>query len=356
MNKSEENIYHNLEEQKEVREALHEVLEHSTDASHHKNKPISTFKDKAHIIVYVSIIIFFTLVHYAFHLDQLPIEEKYLPMVPKFVIGINSIALILFLAKLIKIYFINGLQDEAEKHNLMSLLNMVSGIILFFIGLSAIYANWYTAVVSLGLISVILGFALQTPILSFIGWIYILVRKPYKLGDVIKVGDDTGQVIDVDYLDTTIWELTGDAMNSNRPTGRIIRFPNSNLLNASVFNYSWALFPYIFDEIAFYVAYDADFNHISFVITKIVKEETGKEQDTVNAYKELLKKARITTDNFPNTPDIGFKPFDNMWIQVGVTYAVLPIKAGEIKSNLTHKILNELNQPGNTIFPMGTGR
>ena len=356
MNKSEENIVHNLEDQKDVQEALHDVLEHSTDGSHPKTQAISTIKDKIQIIVYVGIIIFFTLVHYAFHLDQLPIEKKYLPMVPKLVIGVNSIALTLFLAKLIKIYFINGIKDLAEKHNLVRLLNMAAGLILFFIGLSAIYANWYTAVVSLGLMSVILGFALQTPILSFIGWIYIIVRKPYKLGDVIKVGDDTGEVIDIDYLDSTLWELTGDALNSNRPTGRIIRFPNSNLLNASVFNYSWALFPYIFDEITFYVAFDSDFANISSVVSKIVSNEIGKEQGNVNAYKELLKRARITTDNFPNTPDIGFKPYDNMWIQVGITYAVLPIKAGEIKSSITHKILEQLNQKGNSIFPLGNNR
>src|SRR6185437_6780726 len=211
MDKSEENIFHNLEGQHDVQEALHDVLLHSTVA-HLRTQPVSTFKDKILIIIYVSVLVFFTLVHYAFHLDQLPIEEKYLPFVPKLVIGINSIALILFVSKLIQVYFINGIRDAGEKHNLMGLLRMVSGVLLFFIGLSVLYANWYTAVVSLGLISVILGFALQTPILSFIGWIYLLVRKPYKLGDIIKVGEDTGQVIDIDYLDTTMWELTGDAM------------------------------------------------------------------------------------------------------------------------------------------------
>jgi len=356
MNKSEENIFHNLEEQKEVQEALQDVMEHSIDSVHHKATPVSTIQDKLQLFIYGAIIIFFTLVHYAFHLDQLPIEEKYLPMIPKLVIGVNSTALTLLLSKLIKVYFINGLKDEAEKHNLIRLLNMSVGLLLFFIGLSAIYANWYTMVVSLGLISVILGFALQTPILSFIGWIYIIVRKPYKLGDIIKVGEDSGEVIDVDYLDTTLWEITGDSLNVNHPTGRIIRFPNSNILNASVFNYSWALFPYIFDDISFYIAYDADFNSITSVVSKIVNEETGKEQEKVNAYKELLKKARITTDNLPKTPDISFTPYDNTWIKLGITYAVLPIKAGEIKSNITHKVLAKLNTPGNTIFPTGNNR
>ena len=41
-------------------------------------------------------------------------------------------------------------------------------VIIGFIVLSVLFANSYTAVVSLGLISLILGFALQTPITSFI--------------------------------------------------------------------------------------------------------------------------------------------------------------------------------------------
>jgi small-conductance mechanosensitive channel len=53
--------------------------------------------------------------------------------------------------------------------------------------LTIFFQNWYTAVVSFGLLSLILGFALQTPITSFIGWIYILVREPYRVGDRIKM-------------------------------------------------------------------------------------------------------------------------------------------------------------------------
>ena len=70
--------------------------------------------------------------------------------------------------------------------------------------ISVLFVNWYTAFLSLGLISLILGFALQTPITSLIGWVYILVRTPYRVGDRIKIGDATGDVIDVSYLDTTL--------------------------------------------------------------------------------------------------------------------------------------------------------
>ena len=48
---------------------------------------------------------------------------------------------------------------------------------------SVLFANWYTAVISLGILSLMLGFALQTPITSFIGWVYLLLKAPYRVGE-----------------------------------------------------------------------------------------------------------------------------------------------------------------------------
>jgi len=68
-----------------------------------------------------------------------------------------------------------------------------------------LFVNWYAALTALGIGSIIIGLAVQTPMKSFIGWIFILVRRPYQVGDRIKIGDATGDVIDVGYLDTTLW-------------------------------------------------------------------------------------------------------------------------------------------------------
>ncbi|HET9913733.1 MAG TPA: hypothetical protein VFQ13_17705, partial [Anaerolineales bacterium] len=46
-------------------------------------------------------------------------------------------------------------------------------------------------------------------------------------------------------LDTTLWEFGGPYLSTQHPSGRIIKFPNSLVLNETVYNYSWPLFPYI---------------------------------------------------------------------------------------------------------------
>jgi small-conductance mechanosensitive channel len=345
-----------LKEQSDIQEALNDVESSSKRKKKHLI-PVSSTKEKFYVTVYLISLVALVIFHFAFKLDQLGIEKKYVPYLPHVITGGISVVLVLLLSTLFKIYYINEIKDRASRFNLTRLLHLVSRSILFFILLSVFYANWYTAVVSLGLISIVLGFALQTPILSFIGWVYILIRKPYKVGDRIKVGEDTGDVIDIDYLDTTMWEIKGENLSSNHPSGSIIRFPNSNILNASVFNYSWALFPYVFHEITFYVSYDADLSYISSTIKKIAEEELGKEQSKeINEYKTLLTHAHIDEENIKENPEVTFKPADNMWLQAILMYAVLPEDEREVQIRLTRKIFAELNKKDNILFPSGNGR
>ncbi|MEO7723917.1 MAG: mechanosensitive ion channel family protein [Chthoniobacterales bacterium] len=141
----------------------------------------------------------------------------------------------------------------------------------------------------MGVVLVILGLSVQTPMTSFIGWIYILVRRPYRVGDRIKIDDATGDVIDVGYID-----FGGQYISGDHPSGRIIKFPNSKVLNTMVFNYSWPLFPYIWNEIKFNVAYESDLDFIARTMQQIVEEELGQAMlERVGQYRELLARTPV---------------------------------------------------------------
>src|SRR5512140_1137395 len=108
---------------------------------------------------------------------------------------------------------------------------------------------------------------------SFIAWIYILVRQPFRVGDRIRIGEATGDVINVGYLDTTLWEFGGPYLSTDHPSGRLIKFPNSRVLSAAVYNYSWPLFPYIWHEIKFNVAYESDLEFVARTMEEVTREE-----------------------------------------------------------------------------------
>jgi small-conductance mechanosensitive channel len=344
-----------LRQQKDVQDALKDLDSSFKKAKDHAHIVAST-SERFYLLVYVSVFVGLIIVHFAFHLDQLQIEEKYLPIMPHIITGGISVSLILIIGSLIKMFYINAIRDKGTRFNLRRILRFFMGTILFFIVLSVFYANWYTAVVSLGLLSIILGFALQTPILSFIGWIYIVIRKPFQIGDRIRVGENEGDVIDIDYLDTTMWEIKGN-LSTDHPSGRIIRFPNSNILSSSIFNYTWALFPFIFDEVVFYVSYDSELKELTAVIKGIASEVIGPDvANEIRDYKILLRQAHVDDNNIDESPEVSFKPGDNMWLQAILTYPVHPKDERKIKNLITEKILQKLNHKGNIYFPPGNGR
>jgi small-conductance mechanosensitive channel len=230
-------------------------------------------------------------------------------------------------------------------------------VVAFFV-LTIFFQNWYTAVVSFGLISLILGFALQTPITSFIGWVYILVREPYRVGDRIKIGTAIGDVIDVNYLDTTLWEVGGDHLSTEHPSGRIIKFPNSSVLNTPVYNYTWPLFPYIWNEVKFHVAYNADLDFIAATMKEVAEKEVGEAMmKQVEVFRQILAQTPVNQLEVQERPVVMFRVSENTWLEAIVRYLVNPKEAGRVKSRIIEELLTRLNaEPERVMFPKGNTR
>jgi small-conductance mechanosensitive channel len=204
----------------------------------------------------------------------------------------------------------------------------------------------------------ILGFALQTPITSFIGWVYLLARAPYRVGDRIKIGDATGDVIDVSYLDTTLWEFGGDFLSTDHPSGRVIKFPNSKVLNSTVYNYTWPLFPYIWNEVKFNVAYESDLGFVAETMQRVAEEEVGERMmKQVRIFREILAQTPVDQLEVREHPAVLFRVNSNTWIDAIVRYLVHPKEAGRVKTRLIQKLLAELNaSPEKVMFPKGDAR
>ena len=266
-----------------------------------------------------------------------------------------AIALV-FLSALVRIiesFLIERLTSPVSRFNLRRIVRLLAGIIAACLIASFIFHNWYTAFVSLGLISLIVGFALQTPITSLIGWIYILVRTPYRVGDRIKIGDATGDVIDVSYLDTTLWEFGGDLLSSDHPSGRVIKFPNSRVLSSEVYNYTWPLFPYVWNEIKFSVAYESDLEYVAETMRRVTEQEVGENMaEQVQVFRQILAQTPVDQLQVREHPAVLFRTNSNTWLDAIVRYLVNPKEAGRVKTRLIPKLLKELTaEPNKVLFP-----
>jgi small-conductance mechanosensitive channel len=339
-------------------EDVRRALEQTGGASTSKSKPPIESKHKFWIGTYLVLLVASGTLYYLFRLDFFAFTGGFNPLLQRITTGMSAIILLLTLVKIVRVYFVERLEDNVARYNLHRVTSLFAGLGIFFVALSILFANWYTAVVSFGLISLILGFALQTPITSFIGWIYILVKVPYRVGDRIKIGEAAGDVIDVSYLDTTLWEFGGQHLSTDHPSGRIIKFPNSTVLNTAVFNYSWSLFPYIWNDIKFQIAYQSDLAFVSRVMREAAEEEVGEAMmERIRTYRELLEQTPVDQLEVQERPVVVFRVAENSWVEAIVRYLVEPRAAGHIKTRLIKKMLERLNaEPDKVMFPKGDMR
>lgn len=255
--------------------------------------------------------------------------------------------------RLMRMFLIGRVSDEVVRYTVAKLLRFIVGLFVIAVGLSALLSNWATALVSLGLISLVFGLALQGPLTNLFSWFYILIRAPYRIGDRVKLAGASGDVISVGFFDTTLWEFGGEYVTTDHPSGRIIKFPNSLVLSTPVYNYSWPLFPFIWNEIRFHVAYQSDLDFIASSMRAVVASEIGDEmRERVATYRALLAKTPVDEIEVTDEPMVLFRAGDNAHIEAIVRYLVLPKQAGQIKTTLTRKMLEKLNQvPKRVLFP-----
>ena len=338
-----------LKEQEEVKTALKQTSGTKETAP----KPSAQLGDKLWFGTYILVLLGLGALYYLLEAEIFPAQAQYVLVLRRLLIGSILIVLAVAIAKSIRVYLISQIENRPAQYNLTRVLNLVLVLAITVIILSLLSATWYTALISLGMLSLILGFALQTPITSFIGWIYLLARQPYRVGDRIQIGDAKGDVIDVSYLDTTLWEFGGPYLSTQHPSGRIIKFPNSLVLNQTVYNYSWPLFPYVWNEIKFQVAYNSDLEFITQTMQQIVEEDLGDQMiDLVQVYRELLRQTPVDELEIQERPVVHFRASENTWLEAIVRYLVHPKESGRVKTRLTKKLLEKLNtESERVLFP-----
>ncbi len=337
-------------------EDVKRALKQATPTKTEKGPPTRT-RDKLVIGTHVLLLIGLFVVHQILKLRFTVVDAQY-PLIRKVIISVAVGVACLMVLRLIEVYFIGRVANAVYKYNLNRVARLVVWLVIAFFVLTILFQNWYTAVVSFGLISLVLGFALQTPITSFIGWVYVLVREPYRVGDRIRIGTATGDVIDVGYLDTTLWEFGGDYLSTEHPSGRVIKFPNSNVLNTPVYNYTWPVFPYIWNEIKFNVAYDCDLEFVASTMQEVAEQEVGEQMmKHVRVFRELLAQTPVNQLEVQERPVVMFRVSENGWLEAIVRYLVRPKEAGRVKSRLIRNLLTRLNaEPERVGFPKGNLR
>jgi small-conductance mechanosensitive channel len=338
----------NIKKDEKVQRALIE-----TSVSAQKESAVALKKEAP--IMGITIIIFLGcgVLYFLLGWKRIPITSSYIPLAQKIVLAVMLISLVLLATRLLKKIVDRKIEDKTKEFNFNRIADFFGALFILIIILSLLFANWYAAALSFGIVSLVLGFALQNLITSFFGWLYILIRKPYEVGDRIRIGNVFGDVINVSYLDTTLWEFNGDYLSADHPSGRIIRFANSKVFSEYVYNYSWPLFPFIWNELSFFISYDSDFKFTSETIKRIVEIKIGEAMvRRVKRFKKILSDTPVDELDVNEYPSVILKAHENTFIEVIVRYLVEPKNSGPVKKVLFESVMEELKKsPEKVIFP-----
>lgn len=154
---------------------------------------------------------------------------------------------------------------------------------------------------SLGLVGLALSWALQTPIESFTGWLLNSFQGYYRVGDRIAVGDVFGDVYEIDFLTTTVWEYGGpdrppSFIRAEQATGRLITFPNNEVLTGSIVNYTRD-FDFVWDELSVAIAPESDLAYAAEVTRDVAGDLLrGYMEAPAERYRDILRRAGLPAE------------------------------------------------------------
>lgn len=296
------------------------------------------------IVFYASCTVAFIVLYYLLQLEYFSKWSSILPFVIKLSESLFMLSLVLLLRNIVERIIITRIHSLGDRHNLLWVTKLLATIMMAIIITFTLFRDPSKTVYGLGIISLVLGFALQAPIMSFIGWLYIIFRHPYQAGDRIEVKGHRGDVVEISYLDTSIMECSGDYLGNDRRSGRIIKIPNSLVLSHEIINYSGDQIPFIWNETAIQVAYTSDLKFVENCLLEVTQD------DFTEKYPQFSNE-----DQFQST--VYFRVNSYAWLEAVISYPVTPTDTTDKRNRILRNALPLLNaEPEKVQFPAGTHR
>ena len=150
---------------------------------------------------------------------------------------------------------------------------IVTGLGIIF--LANIWFDGFKSIATfLGIFSVGLVVVLRDPILNMMGWVFLIWKRPFKVGDRIKIGNYTGDVIDIAFFQFTLNEL-GEWVDSEQATGRVVHLPNSLVFTQGQINYNYG-FPFLWHEVQVRITFESNWQKAKVLLEEIARRHSEK--------------------------------------------------------------------------------
>lgn len=232
-------------------------------------------------------------------------------------------------------------------------LNLFSAVLLL-LGVASIWFDDPTRLTTaLGLVTAGLAFALQKVITAMAGYIVILRGKTFNVGDRIVMGGVRGDVIALDFTQTTIMEMGQPPpvqqdepamwVRSRQYTGRVVTVSNARIFDEPVFNYTRD-FPYLWEELQLPVSYGSDWRRAERILLEAARQHSVRLEDLGQAaLQEMRRRYIMQTSDI--APRVYVRLTDN-WIELTARFIAREHGVREQKDRIGRQILQEIERAG----------
>ncbi len=144
-----------------------------------------------------------------------------------------------------------------------------------FVGILALAWIWIDSFndlpTFLGLVSAGIAIALADVLRNMAGWVLILSRRPFRIGDRIEIDGTKGDVVDIRLFRFSMMEL-GNWVDAEQSTGRLVHVPNGLVFTTQIANYTEG-FPYVWHEMPVLVTFESDWRHAEHILLDVLKRD-----------------------------------------------------------------------------------
>lgn len=212
------------------------------------------------------------------------------------------------------------LADVKEKYYWIRAAKYFISIVSFILLVVVWISEFQSFATFFGLIAAALTIALKDLFVNMAGWIFIITRKPFQLGERIQVGEHRGDVIDIRIFQFTINEI-GNWVDADQSTGRIIHIPNGKVFTEPQANFNQG-FSHIWHEINVLVTFETNWQKTKQILTEIVnKHASTLSEEAKKTLVEASKKYMIIYNQL--TP-IVYTKVKESGIQFSMRFLITP--------------------------------
>ncbi len=189
--------------------------------------------------------------------------ESFYLEIPAIINGIQALALVLggwLISRIVLRILRPALSSRLDRHQSVLAERLLFWAVNSLFVISALNQLGFQLGILLGaagILTVALGFASQTSAANIISGLFVIGERSISVGDVIKVGDITGEILSIDWLSIKL--RTFDNL--------FVRIPNEQIIKSEVTNLT--RFPIRRADIMIGIAYHEDIGHARNVLLRV---------------------------------------------------------------------------------------